>query len=172
MNNDKIKTAKEWIQKMANGINPIDGSIIPSEDIVNNIHISRCLFYVADILDDVIKKSSKGRKDYELDFNLNAELKSKVKIFDKTGIAVFVREINKVIPDNMRPIRYSKIINWLISNKYLEENEKKKIPTDTGKAIGISAGIKEGPNGTYWAVEYTSSAQRFIIDNINSIAEQ
>lgn len=172
MDNYKIKTAQKWIRKMANGINPIDESIIPNDDIVNNIHISRCLFYVADLLEEVTKQNSKRDKDYELAFDLKPELKSQVRIVDKTGITNFTREINKVLPLNMKPLRYVKILQWLISNKYLEEKDNKKIPTDTGKAIGISAGIKEGPNGTYWAIEYNSTAQRYILDNINNIAEQ
>ena len=54
---NKVKVATEWINKLANGINLIDGSVLPDNDIVNNIHISRCLFFVADLLDKV------GRKD-------------------------------------------------------------------------------------------------------------
>lgn len=41
---DKLRIAKEWISKLANGINPLDNNLIKDEDIVNNVHISRCLF--------------------------------------------------------------------------------------------------------------------------------
>ena len=36
--NDRNKSiiAKDWILKLANGINPLDGSAIPDGDIVNN----------------------------------------------------------------------------------------------------------------------------------------
>ena len=33
---------------------PIDGSAIPDEDVVNNVRLSRCFFYVADVLRQVI----------------------------------------------------------------------------------------------------------------------
>jgi len=54
--NYKAIVAKDWIQKLANGINPLDGSVIPDKDIVNNVHISRCLYYVVELLDGVDKK--------------------------------------------------------------------------------------------------------------------
>ena len=46
MNLELLKHAKEYIEKMANGINPLTGEIVPDNDLINNIRISRCLFYV------------------------------------------------------------------------------------------------------------------------------
>lgn len=39
---EKLRVAIEWISKLANGVNPIDDSSLSENDIVNNIHISRC----------------------------------------------------------------------------------------------------------------------------------
>lgn len=47
---DKMLMAQEWIRKLANGINPLNGNAVKEDDIVNNVHISRCLFYVAELL--------------------------------------------------------------------------------------------------------------------------
>ena len=173
--NDRNKSivAKDWILKLANGINPLDGSIIPDGDIVNNVHISRCLFYVSELLGTLVKSNMKS-KEYENEFYIKPEDLEKVTIVEMTGIANFVHEINKLIPKNTRPISYGKILNWLIANGYLEEVEvdnfgKRKNPTASGCAVGISAGLREGTNGQYWAVEYNSNAQRFILSNINAI---
>jgi len=173
---NKIIIAKDWIQKLANGINPLDGSTIPDNDIVNNVHISRCLFYIAELLDVISKKVGEKSKEYELDFNIVPKDLTKVTIVEKTGISNFVKEINKFIPDNMKPMSYGKILKWLMANGYLEEVEvdnlgKKKNPTTSGYSIGISAELREGTSGPYWAVVYNSNAQRFILDNINKIAE-
>jgi hypothetical protein len=46
---DKILMAQDWVRKLANGINPLTGNTVKEDDVVNNVHISRCLFYVADI---------------------------------------------------------------------------------------------------------------------------
>lgn len=176
--NDRNKSiiAKDWILKLANGINPLDGSAIPDGDIVNNVHISRCLFYVSELLGTYQIMSNKRSKAYENEFYIKLEDIEKVTIVERTGIASFVREINKLIPDNTRPISYGKILNWLMANGYLEEVEvdnfgKRKNPTASGSAVGISAGLREGTNGQYWAVEYNSNAQRFILSNINAISK-
>ena len=174
--NNKTLIAKDWIQKLANGINPLDGSMIPDTEIVNNVHISRCLFYVAELLDTASKKSGRKSRDYELDFTISPENLSKIPITERIGITNFVREINKFVPKNMKPMSYSKILNWLMANGYLEETEvdnfgKRKNPTALGYSIGISSELREGANGPYWAVLYNPSAQRFILDNLYVIAE-
>ena len=48
---EKVKIAKEWMNALANGYNPLDGTALDDKDIVNNVHISRCLFYVWEELD-------------------------------------------------------------------------------------------------------------------------
>ena len=47
---EKIAYAKSFIDKLANGINPVDDSPVPETDIVNNVRLTRCFFYVSDIL--------------------------------------------------------------------------------------------------------------------------
>lgn len=43
-----------YIDKLANGINPINDEPAADSDIINNVRLSRCLFYVSDILRQVI----------------------------------------------------------------------------------------------------------------------
>ena len=50
-----MERAKKYTEKLANGVNPLDGTDIPEDDIVNNERISRCLFYVSDILRQLIE---------------------------------------------------------------------------------------------------------------------
>ena len=66
----KLRVAIDWVSKLANGMNPIDGSTLPDNDIVNNVHISRCLFFVSNLLEDIEKKKPSSKKQYELEFQL------------------------------------------------------------------------------------------------------
>ena len=50
---EKIAYAKSFIDKLANGINPLEDTPIPEDDIVNNVRLSRCFFYVSDLLRQV-----------------------------------------------------------------------------------------------------------------------
>lgn len=107
------------------------------------------MFFVSDILDDV----------------------AKVSITQNAGIAIFVREINKVIPENMNSLSASKATQWLVSVGYLEEKErgdghKYKAPTELGASIGITSAWKDGTQGQYLAVSYDSNAQHFLLENL------
>lgn len=167
----KLDIAIDLINKLANGVNPLNGSILPDSDIVNNVHVSRCLFFVANLLDDVGKKKSTTAKQHDLEFQLTPELAAKVNITERTGIAMFVKEINKLIPENMKPLAAPKVTQWLVSAGYLEELErsdghKYKTPTELGASIGLSSAWREGTQGQYLAIFYDAHAQRFILDNL------
>ena len=158
---NKLKVAIDWINKLANGMNPLDGSTLPDSDIVNNVHM----------LEDAGKKSSSRQKQYELEFQLTPEIASKVYIADRTGIAMFVKEINKVIPENMQPLAASKVTQWLVSVGYLVEQQsndgrKYKAPTELGTSIGMTSAWRDGSQGQYLAVSYDANAQHFILENL------
>ena len=52
---EKIEYTKSFIDKLAKGINPLDGTPVPDGELLNNVRISRCMFYVSDILRQVIE---------------------------------------------------------------------------------------------------------------------
>ena len=168
---NKLQVAIDWINKLANGMNPIDGKVLPDSDVVNNIHISRCLFFVSSLLEGMGKKKSSQQKQYELEFQFTPEMAAKVYIAERTGITMFVKEINKVIPENMRPLAAPKVTQWLVSTGHLEEQErgdghKYKAPTELGTSIGISSAWSEGRQGQYLAISYDANAQRYILENL------
>ena len=168
---NKLRVAIDWINQLANGINPIDGSALPDDDIVNNVHISRCLFYVSGLLEGVGQKKSSRQKQFELEFQLTPEIVSKVYIAERTAISLFVKEINNVIPENMKPLSAVKVTQWLLSAGYLEEHStsdgrRMKTPTELGTSIGISSELRDGTRGQYLAVLYDANAQRFILENL------
>ena len=50
-----MQHAKEYLDKLARGIDPLTGREVPEGEIINNVRISRCLFYVSDVLRQVIE---------------------------------------------------------------------------------------------------------------------
>ena len=171
INHNNTRVALDWVKKLANGINPLDGSTLSDNDIVNNIHISRCLFYVAELIEGIGHEKTPSGKQYERDFYLPPEELKRVSITERSTISVLVREINKVKPENMKPLPIPRVTNWLVRIGYLEDvlkddGHKTRIPSELGKSIGISSELKSGPNGEYMAVLYDANAQRFILDNL------
>lgn len=47
---EKLGVAQMYIEKLANGIDPLTDREVQENDIINNVRISRCLFYVAYVL--------------------------------------------------------------------------------------------------------------------------
>jgi len=175
---ERTKSAKEWIQKLANGINPLDNAPLSNTDIVNDVHISRCLFYVAEVLDNSMRtRQPRQGKQYESNFVLSNEDLSRVVLAESTGIASFVREVNKVISDKVRPITVAQILQWLMNEGYLVEfilpdNRKTKQATEKGIAIGIQSCWKDSVDGNkYFSTLYNRDAQKFILSNINTMAK-
>ena len=54
---EKIAYAKSFIDKLANGINPIDDQPVAEYDVVNNVRLTRCFFYVSGILQKEIDRA-------------------------------------------------------------------------------------------------------------------
>lgn len=181
---EKIEYAKSFIDRLANGVNPIDNSTIPDSDIVNNVRISRCFFYVADILRQVIEnggispaaqvqiveKKSKKQPYYLLPEQAERFEYSNVPI---TATEIFNRVIAVGPQEGVKRIPKKNLTKWLVSLGLLEEivvNEKRiKRPTESGMEIGIMLEERRGQYGNYFVVLYNLDAQQFIIDNIEAM---
>ena len=51
---ETMQHAKNYIDALANGIDPLTGEIIKDDSVINNVRISRWLFYVSDVLRQVL----------------------------------------------------------------------------------------------------------------------
>ena len=41
---EKVKIAKEWMNALANGYNPLDGTALDDKDIVNKFNLSKIVY--------------------------------------------------------------------------------------------------------------------------------
>ena len=55
---EKIAYVKSFIDKLAIGIDPTDGTLIPDGEVALNPRLSKCFLYVADILSKIIENPS------------------------------------------------------------------------------------------------------------------
>lgn len=174
---EKIEYAKSFIDKLANGINPLDDTIIKEDNIVNNVRLSRCFFYVSDILRQVIENGGiNKKKSGKLRFELSTEELAKFP-YSNSPIAIseIAKRLNSLINDEaMRKITHRDLTNWLLSIEMLFEHSSSdgktsKRPTEQGSNIGISTEVRTGQRGEYTVVVYNKEAQTFIIDNLEAI---
>ena len=181
---EKIAYAKSFIDKLANGINPLDNTPISDNDIVNNVRISRCLFYVSGILQKEIDrecaKAPKLKKTGKLPFLITQDQLQKFECSpDPISTTALARKINWCVKDeieqnNMEDFSYRKIIQWLLNIGMIEyrewENGKmKRFPTEEGEKIGLVLANWANYGRRTPVIYYTEEAQRFIIDNIEAV---
>ena len=176
---ETIKKAKQFIDKMANGINPITGELVSGNDTLNNIQISRCLFYVSGVLREVIDEGNIQKKKFRHkspDFYItNEELNTFKSPYKRTTISSFVAAINEHINNESRTkLKYKDIANWLLDKGFFKEidsnGSKKKVPTEEGTKIGITTELRSYDNGTEaLIVILEEQAQRFILDHFKEI---
>lgn len=175
---EKIKYTKNFIDKLANGINPLDDTQIPEGDLLNNIRISRCMFYVSDILRKVIENNGfkKAANDKnKAPFSISEEQLAEFQFSQEPiGISEITKRINSLIDENTtKKLKVTSITEWLVDIDVLyneiSNNKKHKRATPKGTSLGITECIYQGQYGEYKKLLYNEDAQHFIIDNINSI---
>ena len=170
---EKLATAKVWIEKLANGINPLNDELVKEDDIINNVHISRCLFYVTELLDEIKAKTAVERKGRKA-FFLSSKDAANIHISTPNGIANFVKLVNGFISSDM-PLSIVQVIKWLRKEGVLQEvskedGHKTHIPPEKGNNLGINIEIQRNPDGLdYQRGVYSVDAQRFLLKNIESI---
>ena len=175
---EKIAYAKSFIDKLANGINPLDDTLIPDTDIVNNVRLSRCFFYVSDILRQVYENGgvTVPKSSSKIEFCATVEELEKFE-FSKNPIPVseISKRINAALGnENMQKISPMQINRWLLDIGMLKTHDFggkriSKIPTEDGNAIGITCEIHTGKFGEYHISVYNEDAQHFILDNLDAV---
>lgn len=173
-----VKHAKDYIDDLAKGINPFTKEPVNDNEIINNVKISRCLFYISDILGEVISNGGVGRqsKPQKDDFNIEIIPLDRIVITPiPSPISSLISQINAFKPENMKRLNATAITNWLVDIGLLEaiqiNNKTYRNPTSEGVKYGISQEKRMGANGAYYINLYDESAQKFIIDNLQTVVD-
>ena len=130
---EKIAYAKNYIEKLANGINPVTNQAIPDADVINNVKISRCLFYVSDLLRQMIEEKALSQpkgKSVKQPFQLDYEARKQFRYSESPiPISEIAKRINELIPiEKMQKLSYKYLLDWLIESDFVEV-----IPDANGK---------------------------------------
>lgn len=171
---EKLAIAQDWILKLANGVNPLNGNAVKEDDVVNNVHVSRCLFYVADLLEKYSERRVRSVKN--IPFDLSALQIEKYNYVEAISISAFARELQALLPENMQSVRYSTMTKWLLLEGFLvdsapdAEGHTTKLATPKGNNLGIYSEERESNGRHYMATLYNRDAQKYLIEHIEEIA--
>lgn len=99
---EKIIYTKGFVDKLANGINPLDGTDIPQNDLFNEVRISRCMFYISNLLDEIIQnvgmKKKSDRKNNKLLLKITKKQANQINFPEELiTVSNITKEINEII---------------------------------------------------------------------------
>lgn len=174
-----VQHAKTYLDKMANGVDPLTGEPINEGDLLNNVRISRCLFYVSGILEKVIAnggyvgtKPKVVKEEFALPDGAAASFRFSDKPIPVSEIAARLNELKQ--RENMKDLTGAKIADWLAAKGILEirqdqQGKKHKCPTAQGVSLGLAMEHRTGQYGEYDVVLYSLPAQHFVVDHLEAI---
>ncbi|MBE6711291.1 MAG: hypothetical protein E7579_09265 [Ruminococcaceae bacterium] len=175
---EKMQRARMYLDKLANGINPLDDTMLPEEDIVNNVRITRCLHYVSEVLGQVIENGGTEFPEHKIPFAVSNEQLAGYPMADHPiQISEFVSRVNALVDTRrMRKLSPTTITAWLVSEELLyvvarPDGKTSKLPTENGYRFGISTETRMGAGGEYTALLYNSYAQMYILKNMQYILD-
>lgn len=177
---ETLQRAKMYMDKLAQGVDPISGQELPAESALNNVRLARCFFYVSGVLDKVIQNDgyvgSKPRVSRSEFVITPQQLASVVLPPQPLRISEFSDLLHQAAggtPEMRRPSTTA-LTNWLLDKGFLQkvtgaDGKAQRLPTAAGQSLGITAQTRQGQYGDYTAVYYDQSAMRFLLDNLPGI---
>ncbi len=176
----KLNTAIEFIDRLAEGKNPVSNEPASGKEILDEPEMIRCLYLVKGVLRDVLdNKGAVGRQKSEkksIEDIFPFEVLTAFKYRQDQTISDLINQILELLPEDMDiRIPATRITNWLRSSGYLEKkymadiNKEASYPTEKGEALGILA-VKAGfRSNEYYRILYNQNAQQFIVENLEMI---
>lgn len=178
----KLDTAITYVQRIADGYNPVNNMVARKDSVLNDPNVIRCMFFVKDILeevrrnDGVISGSGKTAKKKVEKFPFEV-----LKGFQYQGdlsITHLLKQAHALANnENVETFNAQTVGQWLKKNGYLtveyreEVNKEVTVPTEKGKEIGIYAEVRNITGRVYIAVVYGRKAQEFVVRNLEGIVK-
>lgn len=174
---ETMQRAKMYLDKLAQGIDPITNQDVPEDSVLNHVRLARCFFYVSSVLDQVIANGGViGQRVKTMDFVITPEQMDRVQIQDyPVRITEFTEAVYQAIQNSeMKKPGVKKITDWLLAQGLMiqitgSDGKSHRIPTEQGLRMGMSTRLRQTRDGEYQAVYYDKSMQRYLLDNLMAI---
>ena len=170
---ETLQRAKMYMDKLAQGIDPISDQALPDDSTLNHVRLARCFFYVSGILDQVIQNGGQVGAVEKAEFMITREQLAHVKI---SPYPIRITEFTDALlqatgSSTMKKPNAVKINNWLeqqglLVKEPMPDGKSRRIPTTAGRNLGMTTQLRQSRDGDYLAIYYDTNAQRFLLDNL------
>ncbi len=178
---EKLQRAKAYLEKLAEGIDPLSDLEMPGDGLLNQVRLSRCFFYVAGVLGQVVSNGGRVgavRPEDMAEFSLSGAQREAF-AFSREPVPVsrFTQMLNDAVDQAVtKKLPAGTVTGWLLEKGFLAEtagpgSRKSKKPTPQGERIGLSWQTRQGLRGEYDVTLYSEAAQHFLLDNLDSVLE-
>ncbi|MBR6825077.1 MAG: hypothetical protein IKM59_00870 [Oscillospiraceae bacterium] len=176
---ETMQRAKMYLDKLAEGTDPITGQQVPPQDSLSSPRLSRCFRYVSGILEKVIQNGGQVGAVEKPPFTITPQQLANVQLTgEPLRIADFVERVLRATNyEGMKKLSPVKLTNWLLTKGFLTqetdaEGKSRRVPTAAGAELGISTQMCEYKGSQYPGIFYDINAQKFLLDHIAAIIEE
>lgn len=176
---ETMQRAKMYLDKLAQGTDPITGQPVPPGDSLSNPRLSRCFQYVSGVLEKVIQNGGQIGAPEKKSFTITSEqIESAQLNGEPLRLADFIdRLLRATNYEAIKTLSPNKLTNWLLKKGLLKQEQTpdgrtRRVPTPEGEKIGITARMCESQSGEYLGIFYDDNAQKFLLEHLPSIAAE
>ena len=177
----KLDVAIKYVERLADGCNPVNNVPLENEDILNNPNIIRCMYFIKDVLEEVRRNGGVigGKAGKTSALPLPIKVLDEFTYTEDKSITHVLNQIYEPIADmNVKKISVTKVTAALKEEGYLldepnpETGKTRKIPSEKGKQLGIYLVEREYNGRMYESVTYNKNAQEYVVELIKKLAEE
>lgn len=179
---EKLEVAIKYIDRMAEGKNPVKNVAVEDDSVLNNPNVIRCMFFIKEILEAVQVNDGVigGRKAKPSKTPFPYECLSEFQYMEDTSIAHFMAQLKGLARDpNVRGIGTKPVTDWLKAKGYLVDildrytGKMRPQVTDAGIKLGLYMQDRTSMNGNaYQIIMYSQKAQEYIAANLETIVKE
>ncbi len=173
---EKIAKAREMVQKMAGGINPLDGQPLDDDCFLHDPRMVRCLHFVQEILRKALEDPARAGQRKPAVFAISGEEKNRVQLpKGKIGINEFARCLNGVIDaGKSRKLTGIEINRQLkkmgvLGEQVLADGKTRTIVKAESSHYGIESEKRNQNGNEYEMVLFNEEGKKYLLENIETI---
>lgn len=175
---DAVFTAQKYLRNLASGRNPLGGEDLAEDHVLRDPSLVNAFDLSADLLEAFLKNGGFNtvRPERLRPFRITEAQRGRIELSkEPIGVTTLANNITRVLPYDMRVVRYSDISNWLQYIGALEwdtsiPGSRKRVASAMGKELGIQVVERKSVDGnTYKKNVYNVQAQQFVLDNLEGI---
>lgn len=167
---EKMQRAHLYIMKLANGIDPLSDEELPADATLNQVRLSRCFFYVGDVLRKVIENGGEVevKKRSREPLQITEE---QLREIQPSDTPLTVTHLCKLISAGAEgKLSYKTVTDWMHERGFLcteiVHDKRRKRVSELGRQIGLFEERRQNEYGEYVSICYSREAQQFVIDNL------